>query len=107
MIVPDASGKRLNLTFASADPPDLSDRVNYEENVTRHDRHSQSRTAVFRADLHRLRLRQGPGSAGTMGGDRGPHGVAAAGAECIRDPPTKRHLDRDRVDGGADPDPRL
>jgi hypothetical protein len=35
MIVADASGKRLNLTFASADPPDLSDRVNYEENVTR------------------------------------------------------------------------
>ena len=37
-----------------------------------------------------------------MGGHRGADGVAAAGAERVRDRPAKRHLDRARLRRGAD-----
>ena len=37
-----------------------------------------------------------------MGGHRGIDGVTAAGAECVRDRPAKRHLDRARIRRRAD-----
>ena len=42
-----------------------------------------------------------------LGGDRGPDGRVAAGAECVRDRPAEQHLDRAGVGRRADRDLRL
>jgi malonate transporter and related proteins len=42
-----------------------------------------------------------------LGGDRGPDGVAAAGAECVRDRAAERQLDRARIRRRADRDLRI